>query len=119
LKLKICLIFGELEFVEHKKPKILLMDDSTRWWSEDTVAVVTGANKGIGFEIARQLARQGLRVVLTARDEGRGKKALEALNAEGLTNVAFHTLNVGCEESAHILAKWLFENYGGINILVN
>ena len=38
------------------------------WWGPETVAVVTGANKGIGFEVARLLAAQGLTTVLTARN---------------------------------------------------
>nr|XP_016509779.1 PREDICTED: (+)-neomenthol dehydrogenase-like [Nicotiana tabacum] len=47
-------------------------------------AVVTGANKGIGFAICRQLASQGVVVVLTARNEKRGVEALEKL--KGLHN---------------------------------
>ena len=48
------------------------------------VAVVTGANKGIGLEIARQLAREGITVCLGARDGARGPAAAEKLRAEGL-----------------------------------
>ncbi len=91
----------------------------SRWWNKDTVAVVTGANKGIGFEIARALAKQGITTVLTARDEDRGKKAVEALKREGLDNVIFHPLDVQSEESSRNLAQWLSQNYGGIDILVS
>ncbi len=83
------------------------------------MAVVTGANKGIGFEIGRALAKQGITTVLTARDEDRGKKAVEALKREGLDNVIFHPLDVQSEESSRNLAQWLSQNYGGIDILVN
>lgn len=41
------------------------------------VALITGANKGIGLAIARQLGRQGMTVLLGARDEGRGRAATE------------------------------------------
>lgn len=89
------------------------------WWSKDTVAVVTGSNKGIGLEIVRQLAEQGLTVVLTARDPARGRAALEKLKAEGLHNVVFHQLDVCSVESVEQLAKWLKKQFGGIDILMN
>jgi carbonyl reductase 1 len=91
---------------------------TTRWWSQETVAVITGANKGIGLELTRQLAQNGLTTVLTSRDEGRGKQAVETLRREGL-EVAFHPLDVQSEESARSLANWLKQTYGGLDILVN
>ncbi|KAH9558711.1 hypothetical protein CY35_06G022300 [Sphagnum magellanicum] len=93
--------------------------EAERWWSKDTVAVVTGANKGIGFEIVRQLAKEGITVVLTARDETRGKEALESLNRQELHNVNFHPLDVASQESILKLAEWLHKTYGGIDILIN
>jgi NAD(P)-dependent dehydrogenase (short-subunit alcohol dehydrogenase family) len=83
------------------------------------VAVVTGANKGIGLEIVRQLAKEGITVVLTARDETRGKEALESLKSQGLHNVNFHPLDVTSQESILALADWLRKTYGGIDILVS
>jgi carbonyl reductase 1 len=90
-----------------------------KWWSKDTVAVVTGANKGIGFEIVRQLAKEGITVVLTARDATRGAEAIESLKKQGFENVNFHTLDVGSQESIDALAEWLHTTYGGIDILIN
>jgi NAD(P)-dependent dehydrogenase (short-subunit alcohol dehydrogenase family) len=83
------------------------------------VAVVTGANKGIGLEIVRQLAKEGITVVLTARDATRGKEALESLKSQGLHNVNFHPLDVASQESVLALAEWLHKTYGGIDILVS
>ncbi len=83
------------------------------------MAVVTGANKGIGLEIVRQLAKEGITVVLTARDETRGKEALESLKSQGLHNVNFHPLDVASQESILALAEWLHKTYGGIDILVS
>jgi carbonyl reductase 1 len=83
------------------------------------VAVVTGANKGIGLEIVRQLAKEGITVVLTARDETRGKEALVSLKSQELHNVNFYPLDVASHESILALAHWLCKTYGGIDILIN
>ncbi|KAH8913135.1 hypothetical protein BDL97_U04900 [Sphagnum fallax] len=93
-------------------------NEAERWWSKDTVAVVTGANKGIGLAIVRRLAKEGITVVLTARDTTRGKEALESLKSQGLHNVKFHPLDVA-PESILALAEWLHKTYGGIDILIN
>jgi len=52
--------------------------------SQKNIALVTGANKGIGFEIARGLGAQGSIVLLGSRDDNRGKKAAAQLLAEGI-----------------------------------
>jgi len=93
--------------------------EAERWWSKDTVAVVTGANKGLGLGIVRQLAKEGITVVLTARDATRGNVALESLKSQGLHNVNFHPLDVASQESILALAEWLHKTYGGIDILIN
>lgn len=94
-----------------------------KWWSKDTVAVITGANQGIGYEIARQLAQNGLTVVMTARNEERGKAAVEELRKELGTEaqdlVVFYPLEVTSDESVAALAGWLRQTYGGVDILVN
>jgi NAD(P)-dependent dehydrogenase (short-subunit alcohol dehydrogenase family) len=83
------------------------------------VAVVTGANRGIGLEICRQLARRGgIRVVLTARNETRGMAAAGRLRDEGL-EVDFHELDVTSEKSVETLAGWLEGACKRCDILVN
>ena len=83
------------------------------------VAVVTGANRGIGFEICRQLARRaGVRVVLTARGETKGRAAAKQLRDEGL-EVAFHKLDVTSEKSINTFAGWLAGTCKRCDILVN
>lgn len=86
--------------------------------SQDRVAVVTGANKGIGFEICRQLARKETQVVLTARDEQKGKRACQQLTAENL-RVTFHQLDVTVPESIDRLQGFIENAFGRLDILVN
>ena len=60
------------------------------------IALVTGANKGIGFEVARQLARKGFHVFLGARDEKAGRAAAEKLRNEGeITFIKIDIANAG------------------------
>ncbi len=82
------------------------------------VAVVTGANRGLGLETCRQLAKQGLRVVLTSRDEGKGWASAKALQGEGL-DVAYHPLDVTDLGSAERLARDLRKGQGRTDVLVN
>lgn len=82
------------------------------------VAVVTGANRGIGKETCRQLARKGLKVVLTARSEPKGREAQAELKAEGL-DIDFHVLDVTNESQVRRLRESLEQNYGRCDVLVN
>ena len=82
------------------------------------IAVVTGGNRGIGFEICLQLARKGARVVLTARDEAKGRAAAEALAGEG-HEIVFHTLDVTRNESIDGFCAYLKDELRGVDILVN
>ncbi|XP_027906196.1 (+)-neomenthol dehydrogenase-like [Vigna unguiculata] len=83
-------------------------------------AVVTGANKGIGLEIVRQLASEGIKVVLTARNEERGLQALQKLKASGLSHlVLFHQLDVADAASVTSLADFIKSKFGKLDILVN
>lgn len=82
------------------------------------IAVVTGGNRGIGFEICGQLARRGVNVVLTARDEAKGLEATARLQAQGL-NVVFHPLDVTAAAAVRRLARYLQTTHGRCDILVN
>jgi NAD(P)-dependent dehydrogenase (short-subunit alcohol dehydrogenase family) len=82
------------------------------------VALVTGANKGIGFEICRQLGKHGFTVVLAARDERKGSDAATRLKGEGL-DVQSIVLDVTNPTSAEAAALWLNERFGRLDVLVN
>lgn len=66
--------------------------------NDKPVALVTGANRGIGFEVCRQLAQHGLRVLLGARDTEKGQAAAQQLLDEGL-DVRYLALDVASDES--------------------
>ncbi|XP_038977041.1 (+)-neomenthol dehydrogenase-like [Phoenix dactylifera] len=83
------------------------------------IAVVTGANKGIGLEICRQLSSNGVQVLLTARDEERGTAAVEKLRASGASDVVFHQLDVTDSVNASSLADFVRNQFGRLDILVN
>ncbi|KAK7292631.1 hypothetical protein RJT34_15482 [Clitoria ternatea] len=83
-------------------------------------AVVTGANKGIGYGICKKLASHGILVVLTARNEERGLKAVENLKEFGLSDfVVFHQLDVTDPSSVASLASFIKTRFGKLDILVN
>lgn len=85
-------------------------------------AVVTGANKGIGLEICRQLASKRVTVILTSRDEKRGLEALENLKLEtGLSShhLLFHQLDVSDPHTITSLADFVKNRFGKLDILVN
>ncbi|CAL5192630.1 unnamed protein product [Lathyrus oleraceus] len=83
-------------------------------------AVVTGSNKGIGFETVKILASNGIQVVLTARDEKKGNEAIEKLKEFGLSdNAMFHQLDVTDPTSITSLVDFVKTHFGRLDILVN
>jgi NAD(P)-dependent dehydrogenase (short-subunit alcohol dehydrogenase family) len=82
------------------------------------IALVTGANRGLGFEVARQLADAGLKVVIGARDPHRGNDAAELLRSEGL-DVETLTLDVDDPDSVEHAARELRGRHGALDVLVN
>jgi NAD(P)-dependent dehydrogenase (short-subunit alcohol dehydrogenase family) len=86
--------------------------------ADKKIAVVTGGNKGVGHGACRLLAEAGVRVVLTARDEGRGRATAEKLRSGGL-DVRFHQLDITDSESARRLGLYLAEEFGRLDILIN
>ncbi|MFX3626125.1 MAG: SDR family oxidoreductase [bacterium] len=85
---------------------------------EKRIALVTGSNRGIGFEICRQLAKHGLKVILTARDKVKGEQAAQKLKNEGL-DVVFELLEVGNKNSTKQLANSIRNKHGALDILIN
>jgi NAD(P)-dependent dehydrogenase (short-subunit alcohol dehydrogenase family) len=82
------------------------------------VALVTGANRGIGLEVVRQLARRGFDVLLGARDAGKGEAAADALKGQGL-KVTYVPLDVTDAGSVETAARFVAERFGRLDVLVN
>ena len=82
------------------------------------VALVTGATRGIGLEVVRQLATQGMRVVLGARDPLKGEAAAQPLIQAGLS-VLPHQLDVTDQDSIDRLRAQVAAQFGRLDILVN
>ncbi|MFZ3597777.1 SDR family oxidoreductase [Streptomyces sp. BH104] len=84
----------------------------------EKIALITGANKGIGLAVARGLGERGITVVLGARDEVLGKQAADALSADGITATPVR-LDVRDESSVLDAARLVESRYGRLDILVN
>ena len=82
------------------------------------IALVTGANRGIGFETARQLGREGIKVLLGSRSEEKGREAEVKLKNEGL-DVELIRLDVDDPKTHQSAAKFIEATYGRLDILVN
>ena len=86
--------------------------------NKDRIALVTGANRGIGLETVRQLAQQGIHVLLGARNEAKGLEAAKKLKSDGL-DVEFILLDVDDEKTHAQAARTIEEKFGKLDVLVN
>jgi NAD(P)-dependent dehydrogenase (short-subunit alcohol dehydrogenase family) len=102
------------------------MIDMARWTAGDIAdqsgrtAVVTGANSGLGYITALELARHGARVVMGCRDEGRGQAAMSRIRAEVPTaDVDLQPLDMADLASVAAFAEGLRSEYPALDLLVN
>ncbi|WP_134686727.1 SDR family oxidoreductase [Brevibacillus migulae] len=82
------------------------------------VALVTGGNRGIGYELVKQLALSGFKAILTSRDPEKGHEAAQKLKESSL-DVSFVQMDVGNEESNRQAAITVNERYGRLDVLMN
>jgi NAD(P)-dependent dehydrogenase (short-subunit alcohol dehydrogenase family) len=82
------------------------------------IVLITGSNRGIGLETARQLARRGFHIVMAARDEGRGRQAAEAVQAGG-GKATFLPLDVSSSDSIRSAARQFAAISNRLDVLIN
>lgn len=86
---------------------------------KEKIAFVTGANKGIGFGIAKHLGLSGWQVIIGARDEQRAEKAVRELRSAGVDVLGWMNLELRNLASIDEAAKVINEQYAGLTLLVN
>jgi NAD(P)-dependent dehydrogenase (short-subunit alcohol dehydrogenase family) len=86
--------------------------------NEKTV-LVTGANKGIGFGIAKHLGLNGWKVIIGARDQQRAEQALGALRAQGIDALGWVNIDLNDLEGLERAAKEIGERFPALTLLVN
>jgi NAD(P)-dependent dehydrogenase (short-subunit alcohol dehydrogenase family) len=89
------------------------MSDATK------VAFITGANRGLGFETARILGKQGITVILGARELAKGKAAAEKLHGEGVKSVEAVRFDVNKPADHKEIYDYIAKKYGKLDILIN
>jgi NAD(P)-dependent dehydrogenase (short-subunit alcohol dehydrogenase family) len=85
---------------------------------EGDIALISGANKGIGFEIARALGSKKIKVLVGARDAARGEEAVKKLKSEGL-DARFIQLDVTNQDTIQHAAEQIEKEFGRLDILIN
>ena len=86
---------------------------------KEKIVLVTGANKGIGFGIAKHLGKSGWQVIITARDEQRAEKAINELKSAGVDVLGWVNLELRDLASIEKAAKEINEKYAGLSLLIN
>lgn len=86
--------------------------------AEKKIALITGANKGIGLETARQLGKQGITVLIGARDAAKGEAAAQVLRGEGIDARALQ-IDVNSDASIAEAAATVAKDFGKLDILIN
>ncbi|MEO0468752.1 MAG: SDR family oxidoreductase [Bacteroidota bacterium] len=84
----------------------------------ERTALVTGANRGIGYECVRQLAQKGYRTILTSRKPQNGASALNRLSKFS-DRLHYHQLDVGDDDSINHLKQVITKEFGRLDILIN
>jgi NAD(P)-dependent dehydrogenase (short-subunit alcohol dehydrogenase family) len=87
--------------------------------TQSKVALITGANKGLGLETARGLGKLGITVLLASRDSGKGEKAAKELLADGIADARAIKLDVSSPEDHKRAAEYIRKEFGKLDILVN
>lgn len=84
------------------------------------ICLITGANSGVGKEIALGLAKSGAHVIMVCRNVNKGQAALEEIKiASGSQAVDLLIADLSSKESVHLLSKKIYENYPRLNVLIN
>lgn len=84
---------------------------------ERRIALVTGGNRGIGYETCRELAIAGCHVILTCRSDVDGRNAVSRLNSGD--KIVFRKLDVTDTRDIESLCDWIVDTYGRLDILIN
>ncbi|WP_167019739.1 SDR family NAD(P)-dependent oxidoreductase [Chitinophaga sp. Cy-1792] len=86
--------------------------------SSSEIILITGANRGLGLETARQLLKKGFTVILSCRDSHKGNEALQQLQQEGLSP-AFIPLDISDPKQVQAAYAWINNQYGQLDVLIN